>query len=394
MKKIGYFTCAALLALGSCTNEINEEGFVDKANTISFSAYSNKTRAVTGDVTSANMKGDNFGVMGYYNNSPYLYKLENTIKTAVEQTWTPDAENSSTGTWEYKNEGDIKFWPDRNASMEFYAYFPYSDNATFAESCNSAEAVMTIPGLNCKHDVLFAKTTSNHADRVPLTFHHAFSKINSLKITVNGGNVGKADVQVIVSDVEFINTSTSGSVKVNNSGTASYKKASTNVTLKKSFPSTTTINKSLTTGVELISDADHGYLFATNSSSVATNSVYGTGNTLWDGNKSSLEGGNLSEKSFVCLKLTCKVKDSTHYLVGDDNTYGYVYIPLMGSGHNNNNSTTIDVKDFLAGKRYNYNIVFSHNVGFKDNGDPILDPILFNVSSVDDWDDVNITITL
>ena len=48
MKKIGYFMGAALLTLGSCTNEINEEGFVDKANTISFSAYSNKTRAVTG----------------------------------------------------------------------------------------------------------------------------------------------------------------------------------------------------------------------------------------------------------------------------------------------------------------------------------------------------------
>ena len=38
MKKIGYLTFAALLAFGSCTNEINEEGFVDKANTISFSA--------------------------------------------------------------------------------------------------------------------------------------------------------------------------------------------------------------------------------------------------------------------------------------------------------------------------------------------------------------------
>lgn len=65
MKKIGYFMGAALLTLGSCTNEINEEGFVDKANTISFSAYPNKTRAVTGDVTSDNIKDDNFGVFGY-----------------------------------------------------------------------------------------------------------------------------------------------------------------------------------------------------------------------------------------------------------------------------------------------------------------------------------------
>ena len=34
------------------------------------------------------------------------------------------------------------------------------------------------------------------------------------------------------------------------------------------------------------------------------------------------------------------------------------------------------------------------NVGFKDNGDPILKPILFNVSSVTGWDDVTVTINL
>ena len=57
MKKLGYLMGAALLTLGSCTNEINEEGFVDKAKTISFNAYSNKTRAYErGDVTINEMK--------------------------------------------------------------------------------------------------------------------------------------------------------------------------------------------------------------------------------------------------------------------------------------------------------------------------------------------------
>ena len=74
MNKIVYLTSAVLLALSSCTNEIGEEGFVDKTNTISFSAYANKTRAVNGDVTSDNMKNEEngFGVVGYYNNSLYL----------------------------------------------------------------------------------------------------------------------------------------------------------------------------------------------------------------------------------------------------------------------------------------------------------------------------------
>ena len=390
MKTFGYILLAALLAFTSCTNEINEEGFVDKENTIAFKAYPNKTRAVSGDVTSYNMKNDNFGVFGYYNNSPYLYVSENKTKKAVEQYWKSNAENTS-GTWEYKNIGDMKFWPDRNATMDFYAYFPYSDNATFVDNITTGSAVMTIPDQTCNHDVLFAKTSSTHDERVPLTFYHAFAKIKGVNIKVNGGNVGQTDVQVTIKDVEFINTNRSGSVKVGMDGTASYDIASDKVTLSKKFPTATTISKSLTTGVTIISDSELCYLFATNTA--ATNNVKGTGNPLWDGSKSSLNNGNLSTSNFVCLKLTCKVKDNTHYLVGsegeEDNNYGVVYIPLTGSDAVPNTETYL-----VAGKRYTFNIVFSHNVGYKDNGDPILDPILFSVSRVEAWGDVDVTITL
>ena len=84
MKKFGYLMGAALLTLGSCTNEINEEGFVDKANTISFSAYSNKTRAdyTSGDVDISVMKTGSFGVVGYKtsDNSLYLGLTDKAIK--------------------------------------------------------------------------------------------------------------------------------------------------------------------------------------------------------------------------------------------------------------------------------------------------------------------------
>lgn len=380
MKKTNYFLipCAALLALCSCTKEINEEGFVDKANTISFSAYSNKTRAVTGDVTSDNMKDDSFGVVGYFNNSLYL----GSTSKAIEQVW-----NSTSSTWEYKTLSDLKFWP--NGSMDFYAYFPFSDNATFASDNSSEGAVMTISSQQCNHDVLFAKTTTTPTERVPLSFYHAFSKIKAVNVKVNGGNVGEANVEVAVNAVEFINTSTSGDVLLDKDGKASYNVAATNVTLKKAFESSVTISKSLTDGVTLISDTENHYLFATNSAASETTNVKGTGKTMWDGKKTSLDGGKLSEKELVCLKLTCKVKASTHYLVGDESNDGVIYIPLTGSDSNPNTVT-----ELLAGKRYTYNIVFSHNVGFTDEGDPILNPILFSVNSVDGWEDVTVTITL
>lgn len=381
---------AALLTLGSCTNEINEEGFVDKANTISFNAYSNKTRAMDVDVTSDNMKNDHFGVVGYKSdNSIYLYTGTNS---AVEQQWQQPSGES--GSWEYSNMGDLKFWP--SGSMDFYAYFPYTDNATFAES-NSSSDVMTIPNVDCSHDVLFAyKGRQEKTVRVPLTFNHAFSKIKGLVIEMPAdGSLFKSNCQVEVQKVEFINTDTKGDVKVNNSGKASYSVNSTNVTLSEKLNPVVTINNT-NTSQNLIDNGTNakGYLFATNSSE--TNSVTGTGKTMWDGVKTNISGSNkiLSESGLVCLKLTCKVWNGTdskkyYYVGGDGENYGEVYIPLKGNDSNNNSVSTFD-----AGKRYTYKIVMKDNVGYTNEGDPILTPILFNVENVTDWDEVSVTITL
>ena len=387
MKKITYLTYAALFALTSCTNEINEEGFVDKANTISFNAYSNKTRAVTGDVTSENMKNDNFGVVGYNGNSIYL----GSSNAAIQQTWKADENVTGGGSWEYITQSDLKFWPS-SGTMQFFAYFPFSDNATFSESISENGTVMTIPNLTCNHDVLFASTNSlSYQERVPLTFYHAFSKIESLNVEIKGGNVESAGGSIEIQKVEFINTSTSGSVLVDNSGIASYTAASPNVTLSKDFTSETKTVNSTSKTAELINNSGQaaGYIFATNSSSSATNNVKGTEKSLWNGTKEVLNNSTLSNGNFACLKLTCKVKDNTHYLVGSDSSFGDMYIPLTGTDSNHS-----EITSFIAGKRYKYNIVWEHNVGFTDAGDPILKPILFNVSSVTGWDDVIVTITL
>ena len=215
MKKILFIALGALLATSSCTSEVNDEGFIDKANAISFNAYPNKSRAVSGDVTSDNMKNDNFGVVGYSGNDIYLYKETNK---AVEQKWM-----ASSSTWEYADMGDLKFLP--NNAMDFYAYFPYTDNATFAAS-NTSGNVMTIP-TTCAHDVLFAFAGDQSKQtlvqtRVPLTFNHAFAKMKSLQIEMPAeGMLNKSGCQIEVKGVEFINTSTSGNINVDNTGVAS-----------------------------------------------------------------------------------------------------------------------------------------------------------------------------
>lgn len=395
MKKILFIALGALLATSSCTSEVNDEGFIDKANAISFNAYPNKSRAVTEDVTTSNMKNDNFGVVGYSvnNHNIYLYKqVDASVYKGVEQKWVSKGENS--GTWEYVHLADLKFWP--NNAMDFYAYFPFSDNATFTAS-NTSGNVMTITNVDCSHDVIFAyKGGQEKITRVPLTFHHAFAKMKSLQIEMPAnGMLYKSGCQIEVKNVEFINTSTSGDIKVNNAGVASYDVASTNETLKETLTSAVTVNNTTTTGT-LINNGTSakGYFFATNSTKV--NDVVGTRKAMWNGTKDALNSGKLSEKNFVCLKLTCKVwngaDDNKYYYVGGDSSYGDIYIPLKGNITGSAPSTAVTTFD--AGKRYTYKIVMKDNVGYTDKGDPILTPILFTVNSVDRWDDVEVTITL
>ena len=392
MKKIYLFACATLLAFSGCTNEISEDGFVDKTNAISFNAYPTKSRVVAGDVTTDNMTGDHFGVVGYITSDNNIYLYKNTNK-AVEQKWDGDS-------WEYNDPSDLKFWPNKN--MDFYAYFPFSDDATFTTTNTSSDNVMSI-ATTCAHDVLFAYAgNQNKPTRVPLTFHHAFAKIKGLKIEMPAeGMLNQSKCQIEVKGVEFINTSTSGTIKVNNTGVASYDVASTNVTLKEDLSSSTvTVNSTTKTGtlINNKNDASKGYFFATNSSVVKN--VEGTNKTMWNGQKASLESGTITGKGLVCLKLTCKVwngeDDNKYYYVGSDGTedsnYGEIYIPLKGTG--TINETTEQVATFDAGKRYIYNIVMKNNVGYTNAGDPILTPILFEVESVVGWDDVTVTITL
>ena len=381
MKKIGFLFTVSLLALTSCTNEINEEGFVDKANTISFSAYSNKTRAYeNGDVDIAKMKEGSFGVVGYKTSDKSIYL--GTATKAIEQVWKTDASYTGGGYWDYKVSSELQYWPQEN--MDFYAYFPYSGTGDTFASSSTENTIMTITNETGNQDVLFAcEKNQAQTAHVPLRFHHALSKIASVNIQVNQPNV-----VVEVQNIEFLNTSTKGKIKVDNSGNATYE-PTLNTTRSFDFTSSPKkIEYSQTEGVELFSNKDNGYIFATNSN--PEHNVTGTGKTLWDSQKSSITSGSLSTSNLVCMKLSCKVTVQGKYLVGNASSYGEMFIPMQGKSAN-----SADISDLLAGRRYSYKIIMSSNVGYDDNGDPIKPaPIKFSVNEVTPWNDVEVTITL
>lgn len=381
MKKITYLTYAALLALTSCTNEINEEGFVDKANTISFNAYSNKTRTYTsGDADISVMKTGSFGVVGYKNSDNNLYL--GLATKATEQVW-----NETNNAWNYNNENEMKYWP--SGSMDFFAYFPYSANgATFATTKTDTDPVMTIQSNNGNQDILFSYIKDRtQTDLVHLYFYHALSKIKSVEI-----QVAAPDIEVSVSNIEILNSYTKGNIKVDNTGVATYSGGNTSRSLDIS-PAKTINSQTAGTDRVLFDNAANAYLFATNTTE--HDKVKGTGQTMWNGTKDALNGGKLSESNFICMKVTGKVKhhkdtDNDEYLVGSADSDGVMYIPLRG-----NSANSADISEFLAGRRYIYKIIMSSNVGYEDDGDPImLSYIKFGVNQVYDWSDVTVTITL
>ena len=382
MKKLGYLMGAALLTLGSCTNEINEEGFVDKANTISFNAYSNKTRAYSGgDATINVMKTGSFGVVGYKNSDNNLYLGSET--KATEQVW-----NETKKAWDYNNEDEKKYWP--SGSMDFFAYFPYSANgATFATTKTNTEPVMTIKSDNGNQDILFSYIKNRtQTDIVHLYFYHALSKIKSVEI-----QVAAPDIEVSVSNIEILNSYTKGNIKVDNTGVATYSDGNTSRSLDIS-PAKTINSQTAEKDRVLFDNDENAYLFATNTTE--HDKVKGTGQIMWNGTKDALNGGKLSDSKFICMKVTGKVKlhhtdtKQDEYLVGSADSDGVMYIPLRG-----NSANSADISEFLAGRRYIYKIVMSSNVGYKDNGDPImLSYIKFGVNQVYDWSEVTVTINL
>lgn len=391
MKKNFFYLCAALFALSSCTNEIIEEGFVDKSNAISFNSSAPKTRAYSGgDITgTGDLKNGNFGVVGYSNNALYL----GAIDKAAEQTY--DAGDY----WKYVDDGEIRYWPNNN--MDFYAYFPFSATGdVFANSkpADNSTPVMTITNNSGNQDVLFASTLNQaRVDRVDMQFHHAFSKIQGIEIQIQN-----KDVTVEVQKIEVINTSTKGKVLVDKDGYAKYEAGSEARVFTLATP-LTSITKASTYDIDadkfetLVQGSNNGYIFATNNAT--TNYVSGTNTTLWDGTNAGLGGGTTLENlGQVCLKLTCKVTTpssaGTNYHVGSAGDYGIMYIPISGSSITDIDPADANKTALLAGKRYTYKIIMKDNVGFDKYGEPILLPILFKSTSVDSWDDVTVTITL
>lgn len=327
MKNLNLLLAAAAMLAVSCTQNETIQDESLSGNVIGFSTYVNRTRAVAnGDVNLDSLKTDNFGVTGYYGNAVYLGK-------DVEQTY--DGSN-----WEYADAAEMKFWPTASdAKLDFYAYFPSSVTASFADS-NSTGDVLTLTGWSDGQDLLYATDLQQaKVARAPLQFKHAFSKIKEVNVSSS-----LEDLSVQITKIEFVATSTSGTVKVAADGSASYASGSA--------PRAITLDKTVTKSASqtLFGNTANAYIFPVASGIWANDpkpTAVGTG---------------------TAIKLTAKV-----IMKGVTLHDGAIYIPMGVS--------TLD-----AAKRYIFNITFKNGIGYDENGNDLILPIKFS-ATVSDWTD-------
>lgn len=92
--------------------------------------------------------------------------------------------------------------------------------------------------------------------------------------------------------------------------------------------------------------------------------------TKWD-TPSKTEAADKAKQSY--LKITCKIKQSGAYLIGDDTKFDVLYVPFGA--------------DWQPGKRYIYTLIFGG--GYDAQGQAILKPINFKAETANWVNDSN-----
>ena len=124
MKKILFFTVAAatVMALTGCSQSSDlADTEVTTQTPVSFDTYLAKTRAgVLGSQTTGTLNTNGFGVFAYYTTSDY--KAGSTIPNFMYNTKVTGSTTGTPTTWKYT---PLRYWPNNDGKISFFAYAPY-----------------------------------------------------------------------------------------------------------------------------------------------------------------------------------------------------------------------------------------------------------------------------
>lgn len=130
-----------------------------------------------------------FGVTAYTQTDPKLYMANEKVSTENGGAWSPD--------------GGVRYWPEDDAKLDFYAHAPYefsgSDNISI--SGNTMSFSYVVPTNNgedavAQPDIMFAyaacsRSTTNERGNVPLEFAHALAAVKFVASDIAGCTINR-----------------------------------------------------------------------------------------------------------------------------------------------------------------------------------------------------------
>lgn len=177
------FSCLAVLCLSAaCVNQIGDEDVAESNIPISFSAKVSKASTVTRVGNSGFEAGDRIGLfatMGGASIDGYRYIDNLRLEHNGTSTLIPERE---------------VFYPEGDGSLDFLAYYPYSQAGVEAGSTVIPVSVLadqsTAENRSASDFLVATKTgVKSSSAAVSLTFKHRMSKLNIELIPGEGANL-------------------------------------------------------------------------------------------------------------------------------------------------------------------------------------------------------------
>lgn len=354
--------------LTGCSNEEIANVETSQQNVIGFNVLSNKAQTKATPITPSNLTSTDFDVFAYTEDGT-------AFMGKVDTGWAHDGVQIKykDGKWDYADKTELRYWPNTDTPLDFYAISPGTVTLGFDEhySWNFNPDTQQIyymcmdeygdgKGKHEDHDIMYgiakAQTKDTNKGIVKFTFKHALSQV-AFKAKTELPNM-----EVSINEIEIMHAKISGTFTLPKD-TDTDPTAENNWTLPDKGDYSPTVVKDANISVN--SNVD-----ATDISCTTPIFTIPQKLTQWNvSNESTKTKAQADDALQSYLKIICKIKQSGVYVVGSDSNYGTIYVPFGA--------------DWQPGKRYIYTLIFGG--GYDEKGDPILTPIQFDAET-SEWD--------
>ena len=370
MKKVIFGTALASMALLSACSADSELANVGTTanNAIGFHVVGNKAETRANIInTSEDLKKTDFNVFAYKNNNGADGDIFMGDKVNENGLYGVNIKYKN-NMWDYNDPTELRYWP--STALNFYAVNPGSTNffgwtftkekkqiayACFDEYAKDNEGKYS----NAKNiDVMYAvaknqsQTTNNGI--VKFNFKHILSQV------VFQAKTQYANMEVEIKALSIHNFYGGGTFTIPE-GEPSQTDWAPNSYTYHSNGFTAVMDQSIK-----VNKTDE----VTNISTQGPMLLVPQKLTKWD-LSGKTEAADKAKQSY--LKITCKIKQSGAYLIGDDTKFDVLYVPFGA--------------DWQPGKRYIYTLIFGG--GYDAQGQAILKPINFEAETTEWVDDIN-----